>query len=127
VAAAAAVFDEGVPAMFVLRPGRRRRRPCLAASQRSKSAGVSTTTVSAMRACWVPQNSAQTPRCTPSVVGVTTRRFVRPGTRSILPPSAGTHRLCSTSSLVSPICTGRPAGSRSSLAATIQRPLAASW
>ena len=81
-----------------------------AASQASNSAGACATTSSAMRACWLPQNSAQGPRQRPGRLACNCRCCRRPGTMSILPPSAGIQKLCSTSALASAKKTGRPTG-----------------
>ncbi|PYP73586.1 MAG: hypothetical protein DMD41_05195 [Gemmatimonadetes bacterium] len=79
---------------------------------------ASTITRSRMLAWDAPQNSAHWPRRVSTESGRRTRRFVRPGMTSRLPPSPGAQKLWITSADVSARATVRPAGRCSSLAVT---------
>ena len=51
-----------------------------------------------MTACWSPQNSAHLIGYVPTFSALNHVWFVLPGIASVLPPKAGTHQLCATSS-----------------------------
>ena len=70
---------------------------CCAATHLAKSSGSCTMTRSSMRACWVPQYSAQLPREVPTCFGSIHMRLTRFGIRSVFPASCGTQKLCATS------------------------------
>ena len=86
--------------------------PCRSATQASYSLWGSTSTCAIIAACWMPQNSAHWPSKVPSFDGVKVIVFFLPGIASSLPPSAGTHQLWLTSSLMILSRTTRLYGSR---------------
>src|SRR2546421_299090 len=49
-----------------------------------------------MCVCWMPQNSAQTPRYVPAFSAVNRSTLCWPGIVSTLPASSGTQKLCTT-------------------------------
>ena len=93
-----------------------------AVTHRSKAPGDCAITRKPMWACWIPQNSAHTPRYVPAFSAVNRSTFRCPGMVSTFPASSGTQKLCTTLSDSSPISTCWPTGMWSSLAVTIWRP-----
>src|SRR4029079_7371596 len=86
------------------------------AAQASYSAGLEALTWNAIRACWIPQNSAHWPGKSPAESALNHIRVCRPGNTSRFPANRGGQKLWTTSAEFCSSSTVLPTGTCSSLA-----------